>query len=72
MKPRPTLGGGFEEISSLGHRLHGSAAFYDFTDLSLLGAELEIAASAKDRLAVEALLDAVNAELGRLSVLQPT
>jgi len=59
-------GDGFQEITALGHRIQGSAGFYEFTALSLLGAEFELAGTTKDRPAVEAALDAVEAELGRL------
>ena len=59
--------GDFKQVSSLGHRIRGTAGFYDFTDLSRLGAELDLAATRKDRAAVEALLDALGAELERLT-----
>jgi CheY-like chemotaxis protein len=62
--------GNYKQVSSLGHRIHGGAGFYNFTDLSRLGAELDRAATSKDRATVESLLDAVRAELERLTASQ--
>ena len=54
----------FVELASEGGLVQ--VAPREFTELSLLGEELEHAAPAKDRSRVEARLDAVEAELGRL------
>jgi histidine phosphotransfer protein HptB len=48
--------GALNQVEMIGHRLRGNAASYGFVDLTRIGAEMEEAAVAGDRIRVEGLI----------------
>jgi CheY-like chemotaxis protein len=61
-------GGDFERISRLAHNMHGSGGSFGFGDVSIIGGELERAASTGDRAAMTTLLERLEDYLTRVEV----
>ena len=59
----------FETIKVTGHNLYGSGAAYGLDDISFIGADIEIAAKAKDGPQIECLIGEMKDFLRKLKVI---